>query len=105
MTNNTVTFNGFRGEYLTINTANLTDLETKVMVNARTNYFSDICKVAVEYSKALYCGLFGLDIEKVRGAVESLANKGYMGIVSINDTEDYIFYITDNGKKLYSDYN
>lgn len=105
MTNNTVSFNGFKGEKLTINTSNLSDLETKVMINARTNYFVDICKVGMAHPKALFSGLFGLGAEETMDAIASLTNKGYMGIVSVGTCiDDNLFYLTDEGKKLYSDY-
>lgn len=94
----------FANDQIKIDTSNLTDLETKVMINARTNWYSDVLESDGEWVCALEEGTFSLNMKQIRGTIASLVKKGYMGVYKDRNPKDDTFYLTEAGKKLYSDY-
>lgn len=88
-------------ETITLNDENLTENEIKVMIGIRNNDYSDIVESGSDWSFAV-CDESGLNEKVYRGVASSLIKKGFINIDDYGD--DPLLSLTDEGRKLYSDY-
>lgn len=91
------------GEMVTLDASNLTKMETAVMVAARNNEYCD-CMESGTWSFTVNDNAEGVGHKQFSGVCSSLIKKGYAGVADPG-TDDAIFYLTQEGKKLFSDYN
>lgn len=90
------------GKMVTLDTSNLTEMETAVMIAARNNEYHD-CMEGGTWSFTVNDNAEGVGYKQFSGVCSSLIKKGYAR-VSDAGTDDAIFSLTPTGKNLFSDY-
>ena len=90
------------GEMVTLDTSNLTKMETAVMIAARNNEYCD-CMESGTWSFSVSDNAEGVGLKQFSGVCSSLIKKGYAAVTDPG-TDDAIFGLTPKGKRLFSDY-
>ena len=90
------------GEIVTLDTSDLTKMETAVMIAARNNEYSDALENGT-WSFAVSDNAEGVGVKQFSGVCSSLIKKGYARVTDPG-TDDAIFGLTKKGKRLFSDY-
>lgn len=90
------------GEMVVLDASNLTKMETAAMIASRNNEYAD-CMEEGTWSFTVNDNAEGVSPKQFSGVCSSLIKKGYANVADPG-TEDAIFYLTEKGKKLFSDY-
>ena len=90
------------GKETELNNSNLTTMETAVLIAARNNDYND-CLETSTWTFAVEETAEGVAVEQFRGVCSSLIKKGYINI-TLHKKDSY-FALTEEGKKLFSDYD
>jgi hypothetical protein len=89
---------------ITVETEGLTDKEVDVLIAARNNEFNDCLTDDYTWCFAIINNS-GMISSVARGVISSLIKKGYCGVSNEKKVDDRTFWLTEEGRKLFSDYS